>query len=120
MINFIQSNQDIMKHSVEGETNLCIIDNDDWENIINKIIKREKLENICAYVHLMSIKYNIDKKNIIKDFLNYIIRNKAQYINSGFLNFVENLMHSQNLNNNNHIYYSLSKLSSFITSTFES
>jgi replication factor C subunit 3/5 len=114
MINFIQSNQDIMKHSLESETNICIIDNDDWENIINKIIKREKLENICAYVHLISIKYNIDKKNIIKDFLNYIIRNKAQYINSGFLNFVENLMHSQNLNNNNHIYYSLSRLSSFI------
>ena len=119
MINFIQSNQDIMKNNYDDDTNICI-DNDVWENIINKILKREKFETICAYVHLISIKYNIDKKNIIKDFLNYIIRNKSQHINSEFLNFVENLMHSQNLNNNNHIYYSLSKLSSFITSTFES
>ena len=116
MINFIQSNQDIMKNNYDDDTNICI-DNDVWENIINKILKREKFETICAYVHLISIKYNIDKKNIIKDFLNYIIRNKSQHINSEFLNFVENLMHSQNLNNNNHIYYSLSRISSFISST---
>ncbi len=113
MINFVQSNQDIIKNNLESEASVSIIDNDVWENLLSKLTKREKLENICAYVHLISIKYNVDKKNIIKDFLNYIIRNKTQYINTNFLNFVENLMHSQNLNNNNHIYYSLSRLSSF-------
>ena len=97
MINFMQSNQDIIKYDSKDESSICIIDNDIWENIIEKIKKREKIENICSYVHLISIKYNIDKKNIIKD----------------FLNFVENLMHSQNLNNKNHIFYSLSRLSSF-------
>jgi replication factor C subunit 3/5 len=115
MINFIQSNQDIVKTQSENDANMYIIDNEVFENIISKITKREKLENICTYVHTISIKYNIDKKNIIKDFLNYIIRNKRQYINTDFLNFVENLMHSQNLNNNNHIYYSLSRLSSFLS-----
>lgn len=115
MINFIQSNQDIVKNQSENDATMYIIDNEVFENIISKITKREKLENICTYVHTISIKYNIDKKNIIKDFLNYIIRNKAQYINTDFLNFVENLMHSQNLNNNNHIYYSLSRLSSFLS-----
>ena len=113
MINFIQSNQDIVKSQSDS---MSIIDNDVWENLFTKLTKREKLENICAYVHLISIKYNIDKKNIIKDFLNYIIRNKSKIINRDFLNFVENLMHSQNLNNNNHIYYSLSRLSSFASS----
>jgi replication factor C subunit 3/5 len=113
MINFIQSNQDIVKSQSD---NMSIIDNDVWENLFTKLTKREKLENICAYVHLISIKYNIDKKNIIKDFLNYIIRNKSKFIKHDFLNFVENLMHSQNLNNNNHIYYSLSRLSSFVSS----
>ena len=114
MINFMQSNQDIIKFDSKEEASICIIDNDIWENIIEKIKKREKIENICSYVHLISIKYNIDKKNIIKDFLNYIIRNKPQSISPEFLNFVENLMHSQNLNNKNHIFYSLSRLSSFI------
>ena len=115
MINFIQSNQDIVKNQTENDANLYIIDNDIWEDLICKLTKREKLENICTYVHSISIKYNIDKKNIIKDFLNYIIRNKTNIINSQFLNFVENLMHSQNLNNNHHIYYSLSQLSSFVS-----
>ena len=115
MINFIQSNQDIVKNQSENDANLYIIDNDIWENLICKLTKREKLENICAYVYSISINYNIDKKNIIKDFLNYIIRNKTNIINSQFLNFVENLMHSQNLNNNHHIYYSLSQLSSFVS-----
>ena len=115
MINFIQSNQDIFKNQSENDVNLYIIDNDIWENLICKLTKREKLENICAYVYSISINYNIDKKNIIKDFLNYIIRNKTNIINSQFLNFVENLMHSQNLNNNHHIYYSLSQLSSFVS-----
>jgi hypothetical protein len=113
MINFMQSNQDIIKYDSKDESTICIIDNDIWENIIEKIKKREKTENICSYVHLISIKYNIDKKNIIKDFLNYIIRSKPQSITPEFLNFVENLMHSQNLNNKNHIFYSLSRLSSF-------
>jgi replication factor C subunit 3/5 len=116
MINFIQSNQDIVKNHSEAESSICIIDNDVWETLFEKLTKREKLENNCAYVHLISIKYNIDKKNIIKDFLNYIIRNKSKIVNHDFLNFVENLMHSQNLNNNNHIYYSLSRLSSFVSS----
>lgn len=115
MINFIQSNQDIVKNQSENHANLYIIDNDIWESLICKLTKREKLENICAYVHSISINYNIDKKNIIKDFLNYIIRNKTNIINPKFLNFVENLMHSQNLNNNHHIYYSLSQLSSFVS-----
>jgi replication factor C subunit 3/5 len=114
MINFIQSNQDMTKFDLKDDSNICIIDNDIWENIIEKIKKREKTENICSYVHLISIKYNIDKKNIIKDFLNYIIRCKPQNITPELLNFVENLMHSQNLNNKNYIFYSLSRLSSFI------
>ena len=113
MINFMQSNQDIFKIKSENDSNMYIIDDDIWENLIEKITKREKLETTCAYVHSISIKYNIDKKNIIKDFLNYIIRNKSKNLTPEFLNFVENLMHSQNLNNNNHIYYSLSRLSSF-------
>jgi replication factor C subunit 3/5 len=110
MINFIQSNQDIIKKTTE----LNIIDDDVWKLLIHKIKNRVKPEKIFTHIHNISIKYNIDKKNIIKDFINYIIRNHPEYINSKFLNFVENLMHSQNQNNNVLINYSLSQLSSFI------
>jgi replication factor C subunit 3/5 len=111
MINFMQSNQDI----INFDNAFNIIDNDIWNNLLNMLIKREKIDSIKDYVHLISTQYNIDKKNIIKDFLNYIIRIHPKYLNKDFLNYVENLMHSQIQNNNVHIYYSLSRLSSFIT-----
>jgi replication factor C subunit 3/5 len=114
MINFIQSNQDIVKLQ-NSEPILYIIGTDVWENIISMILKRENLEVVKNYIHKISTEYNIDKKNIIKDFLNYIIRNHSKYLSNDFLNFVENLMHSQIQNNNIHISYSLSRLSSFIS-----
>jgi replication factor C subunit 3/5 len=111
MINFMQSNQNIVK----DDSDFHIIDNEVWENLLEMLLKREKLNSIKNFVHNMSIQYNIDKKNIIKDFLNYIIRNHPQHLSSDLLNFIENLMHSQIQNNNIHIYYSLSRLSSFIS-----
>jgi len=117
MINFMQSNQDILR--VKNESNDCenfnIIDNTIWENILNKIKERENLESINTYIHTISINYNIDKKNIIKDFLNYIIRNKPNLVSNKFLNFAENLLHSQNQNNTIYIFYSLSRLSSLLS-----
>jgi replication factor C subunit 3/5 len=114
MINFMQSNQDIVKLQ-NNEPILYIIDSDVWENIIEMILKGENIEVVKNYIHKVSTEYNIDKKNIINDFLNYIIRNQSKYVSKDFLNFVENLMHSQIQNNNTHIYYSLSRLSSFIS-----
>jgi replication factor C subunit 3/5 len=114
MINFMQSNQDIVKNQLNVESLLCIIDNNVWENFINKLVNREKIDIMYSYIHLISIKYNIDKKNIIKDFLNYIIRNKPIMLNDKFLNFAENLLHSHSINNDTYIFYSLSRLLSFV------
>jgi len=113
MINFMQSNQDLVKLNKEE---IKIIDNDIWNQLLNMLLKKENLENIQKFVQKISIDYNIDKKNIIKDFLNYIIRNHNKYVNCKFLNFVENLMHSQIQNNNVYIYYSLSRLTSILSS----
>jgi replication factor C subunit 3/5 len=112
MINFMQSNQ----HIINPNNNISfnVLDNEVFENLTEKIKNKEKLENICNYVYETSIKYNIDKKNIIKNFLNYIIRNYPKKINSNFLNFIENIMHTNNINNNIYINYSLSRLSSFL------
>jgi replication factor C subunit 3/5 len=115
MINFIQTNQDIVKIKTEKFNFINIIECKEWEIILEKIKSKEKLQEISSYIHLISNKYNIDKKNIIKDFINYIIYNKRIKITSEFLNFVENLIHSQNYNNNNIlINYLLSKLIMFL------
>jgi replication factor C subunit 3/5 len=105
MINFMQSN-----HNLDNKF-LNIIDNDIWENLLTKINNREKIENINNYIYMISINYNIDKKNIIKDFLNYIIKTYPKYVNNKFLDFVENLMHSQIQNQNTYINYLISRLS---------
>lgn len=109
MINFMQSNQ----NTSNNQATLFIIDNDVWIGLIKMINKREKVDKIKSYVDNISIQYNVDKKNIIKDFLNYIIRNHVEHVDNKLLNFIENLMHSQTQNNDIHIYYSLSQLSSF-------
>jgi replication factor C subunit 3/5 len=127
MINFIQSNQYVAKQSDDSvnsnddavikNTNynfINIIESKEWEIIIQKIQSKDKLQDICFYIHFISNKYNIDKKNIIKDFINYIVYNKRIKITSDFLNFIENIMHSQNNNNNNLINYLLSKMISFL------
>jgi replication factor C subunit 3/5 len=113
MINFMQSNQYLIKYSEEEE--IKIIDNDVWNSLLEKISNKENIKIIKNYIHEISIKYNIDKKNIIKDFLNYIIRNHFKYLNTDFLNFIENLMHSQTQNNDTFIYYLLTKLTSFLS-----
>jgi len=115
MINFLQSNQDLSKTQSGEPNHLNIIDSDIWVKLIKMFNTNEKIKNIKVFLDEVSIEYNIDKKNIIKDFLNYIIRGYPKYVTSGFLNFVENLMHSEIQNNNIHIYYSLTKMSTFLS-----
>jgi len=114
MINFMQSNQDIIKID-DSKIKLNIIDNMIWETLIKKLIRKESMNHLNEYIYNISKLYNIDKKNIIKDFLNYIIRSRSEYVTPEFLNFVENLLHSQNNNNQYYTSYSFIKLSTFVS-----
>jgi replication factor C subunit 3/5 len=107
MINFLQSNQNNYK-------NIHIIDRQIWETLYNKFQLKQSNEEINNYIEFISVNFNIDKKNIIKDFLNYIIRNKSEILNRDLLNLIENIMHNQDCNNSCFINYSLLRLSSFI------
>jgi DNA polymerase III delta prime subunit len=109
MINFIQSNQNMASES------LNIIDNEVWDDLYKKILEKDKIDNIISFIYSISINYNIDKKNIIKDFLNYIIKTHTKNVNNKFLDFVENLIHSQNQNNNTNVNYLISNLTSSLS-----
>ena len=109
MINFMQSNQNVI------DTEFNIIDNDVWENLYLKFEKREKLEKLEQHIQEISKSYNIDKKNIIKDYLNYIIRNKPEIITHKFLEFIENIMHIQDCKNTYYVNYTLSRVSMFLS-----
>jgi DNA polymerase III delta prime subunit len=111
MINFLQSTNSHADINIDHHLN--IINNGVWDILYSQLEKREKLDNIISYIHEISITYNIDKKNIIKDYLNYIIRNKSHIITNDFLLFVENIMHYQDCKNTHYIKYALSRLPSF-------
>ena len=108
MINFMQSNQNVL------DSNFNIIDDTIWKTLCEKITKNKTLDAAIDYVQMISTNYNVDKKNIIKDFLNYIIRIKTPLLSSSFLNFVENIMHFQDCKNSHHVNYSLAKIAPFL------
>jgi DNA polymerase III delta prime subunit len=108
MINFMQSNQNIK------DNNIYIIDNDVWNNLFNKIINGDDISSLNLFINDISIHYNIEKKNIIKDFLNYIIRNKELLNVPEYFNFVENIVHFEDCKNSHYVNYSLIKLSKLL------
>ena len=114
MINFLQSNQNSSCQEIH------IIDENVWSNLYSQLESSSNTEDIQKYIQNISIKFNIDKKNIIKDFLNYIIIHKPVILSTTFLNFIENIMHNQDCNNSCFIHYSLLRLSSFIPKLKES
>ena len=104
MINYLQSNQHIMND------HFCIIDNVVWDTFYNICINNKTDLEILNYIKNTSIKYNINKKNIIKDFLNYIIRNRQHIVTNELLNFIENVMHFPDCDQKYYINYIIHKL----------
>ena len=86
MINYMQSNQDMIH-------NQQVIDRDVWESLTSVICDDAEYMQACTRLDDISQEYNIEIKNIIKDYLNYIIRYKTENISSEFLKFVEFIMH---------------------------
>lgn len=108
MINFMQSNQNIK------ETDINIIDDQVWNTLYNSIKDGTELTKVAKNIDDISKKYNLDKKNIIKDFFNYIIRNYNTLICPAFFQFVENIIHFEDCKDSYYVNYSLIKLSSLI------
>jgi len=109
MINYMQSNQDVLYNN-----NFKIINNEILENIYDKIQKSNKDDNLNQYIRTISIEYNIDIKNIIKYFVNYLIRTKQLILNKDILNTIENIMHYQDCKNEYYIGYAMTQLSKHI------
>jgi DNA polymerase III delta prime subunit len=86
MINYMQSNQNMIH-------NQRVIDRDVWEDLTTIICDDKLYMRACARLDEISYEYNIEIKNIIKDYLNYIIRYKSENVRPEFLKFVEFVMH---------------------------
>lgn len=86
MINYIQSNQNIIEEHK-------VIDNSTWDNL-TKLFKLDNYRyELNEAFEEISKEYNIEIKNIIKDYLNYIIRYKTEFVSSEFFKFTEFIIH---------------------------
>jgi replication factor C subunit 3/5 len=91
MINFLQ-----LHNSIDNWDNYIITDAV-FESITSYLIK-EPTYKIVEYIHHISIKYNTDKRNILKNYFNYIIRNKPQYVSHGLLDIAEVVCNTNDMN----------------------
>jgi len=91
MVNFIQLNQSLKS----SESNIKIINNHNFESIHKMLINTNlNPSDIILYLHELSSEYNIDKKTIIYNYFNYVIRNKPKIIQKDVLNIMTNLIHN--------------------------
>jgi replication factor C subunit 3/5 len=106
MINYMQSNEQII-HDKK------IVQSDLWDKLTGTILN-STLENNLRFVHEISNEYNIEKKNIVKAYLNYIIRTHKDILTPSFLDFVENIMHIPMLNIDYMLPMTILKMNGFL------
>ena len=103
MINYIQSNQNIV-------SNKEVVNDNIWNELTNQIKKKNKYMDSIKTIYKISSDYNIEIKNIIKDYLNYIIHYKQDYLSSSFLKFTEFIMHLNEPQIDHMVKYTVLKL----------
>ena len=92
MINYIQSNKN------KGH---IVITDKTWEDLLQTVINSKEgntIHIVNEQIDDIGNTFNIEPKNIVKEFLNFIIRNKKNYVKTKFLNLCETLMHIQDTN----------------------
>jgi len=114
MINFLQSNKNNFNDPVLRK-DFFIIDNNTWDMMTAMFVDKSPMSDILKYIDSVNIKYRIDKSTIMTCYLNYIIRHRLVENISGFLNFVENALHSHESNMDIFINYSVTQLMKWVT-----
>lgn len=89
MINFIQLNQNV----IVQQSN--IIDNKIWKRLHDMFSNEASTATeIKRFIHMLSIQYNIDKKQIIKDYYNYLILHCLEMVTPEIIDKMEVVIHN--------------------------
>ena len=99
MINYMQTNQDISSHHV-------ILADSTWDEI-TRVLKTgmASVELICDKINSISRQCNSGRKNMMKMYVNYLIRQHPDLITSALLNKIENVMHIADCNTDHLVHY---------------
>ena len=98
MINCLQCQQNITH-------NVPILTKDTWEKLLSDFRQINDVKEIYELIVNIAEDYKINYNSIIKLFLNFIVRNHKNMIDSQFLTMVENLMHMKEGNPEYNINY---------------
>lgn len=103
MINFLQLNQNLLVWKDN------IINNSCWIKIHQLLMDPNvKVDEVINFVNNISIKYNMDKNNIIQLYLNYVIRNQHHLCTPLCIaNRIQSSDNGFQLNNLNEVYLQL-------------
>ena len=105
MINYIQTNQ-FMKST-------RVINQVIWEEIQTLLMDRDKYKSVGERLEEISIEYNVDIRNLLKYFFNYIIRYKRECVSRDLIQFIEFIVHSVDTKIDFIKVYSIEKLHLF-------
>jgi DNA polymerase III delta prime subunit len=105
MINYMQSH-------ISTDIDVGVAGDSVWETLLEKIIS----ENSHSELIMISEKYGITAKNVIKDFLNYVISNHDKFVTSEFLRFAQSILHTDDSNQEYLVNYFLLRMRKLISS----
>ena len=88
MINFLQS------MCVSDDTSIKMIQAKDWDLIHKKMVGRAPKEEVLRIISDLSVRYNVHLKNIMHQYLNYVIRKHPALISSELLDVAEKIVHA--------------------------
>ena len=104
MINYIQTNQEQLQE-------LHVITNSVWEKLVD--LFRDPLcdiNHITSYFREIGLRYYIDPRTIIKQFLYYIVRHRSsEMVSVPLLNSIEHIIHLHHIRNEYIIHYFILK-----------
>lgn len=110
MINHIQSIQNVVKDN-------NVINALTWTNLTELFKRDDYYKLLDERFEEISKEYNIEIKNMIKDYLNHIIRHSPSLISPDFLKFTEFIIHLQDPVNDYIKKYTIEKLHTLFHST---
>jgi DNA polymerase III delta prime subunit len=112
MINFIQLNQNLQEN--DWRTN--VMNNALLEKLHEMLIEPKRHDsniNLIKFIHQLSIQYNIDKKQVMQSYFNFIIRSHSNLITIELLSFMEEIIHNPDASIETLLNYFYLKLNTF-------
>lgn len=94
MINFIQLNASSFQTGVGGTILPSkIVRGENWRTL-HELLTSGRRDGAEKYIHYISVHFNIDKRNILNMYFNYVLRAYPEVVSEEWLTIAENVVHT--------------------------